>query len=159
VEWPFHTLISPKVLKKYNEIFAFLLQTRRVQMQLNKCFGLQIRLKKMGKAGLEAKVAAARLHMSFLVDNLQFYLQADVLETQFAELEKRIAQSKDFEQIRFAHDTFLTKIQTQTFLLNKTVRGKAEMYMVCFFLLLWRLWIQFGNIKFHINLKILNNFF
>lgn len=59
--------------------------------------------------------------MSFLIDNLQFYLQADVLEAQFVELENKIKQSKDFEQIRFAHDTFLTKIQTQTFLLNKTV--------------------------------------
>jgi len=37
------------------------------------------------------------------------------------ELENKIKQSKDFEQIRFAHDTFITKIQTQTFMLNKTV--------------------------------------
>ncbi len=39
------------------------------------------------------------------------------------ELENKIKQSKDFEQIRFAHDTFITKIQTQTFMLNKTVCG------------------------------------
>lgn len=122
VEWPFHTLITPKVLKKYNEVFAYLLIIRRVQMQLNKCFGLQIRLKKMNKPGLPAKVVSSRLHMSFLVDNVQFYLQSDVLEAQFVELEAKIKQSKDFEQIRYAHDTFLTKIQTQTFLLNKTVR-------------------------------------
>lgn len=121
VEWPFHSLITPKVLKKYNEIFSFLLLIRRVHMQLSKCFSLQIRLKKMRLSPVSLKVASARLHMSFLIDNLQFYLQADVLETQFMELENKIKQSKDFEQIRFAHDTFLTKIQTQTFLLNKTV--------------------------------------
>lgn len=48
-------------------------------------------------------------------------LKADVLETQFVELENKIRQSKDFEQIRYAHDTFLTKIQFQSFVLNKLV--------------------------------------
>lgn len=43
------------------------------------------------------------------------------MEAQFVELENKIKASKDFEQIRFAHDTFLTRIQTQTFILNKTV--------------------------------------
>lgn len=80
----------------------------------------------MGKPSLNSEVTSARFHMSFLIDNLQFYLQADVLEAQFVELENKIKQSKDFEQIRFAHDTFLTKIQTQTFLLNKTV-GLGEL--------------------------------
>lgn len=121
VEWPFHSLITQKVLKKYNEIFSYLLLIRRVQMQLNKCFSLQIQLEKLKKPTLHPKIASARFHMSFLIDNLQFYLQADVLETQFMELENKIKESKDFEQIRFAHDTFLTKIQTQTFLLNRTV--------------------------------------
>ena len=44
-----------------------------------------------------------------------------MLETQFADLNNKIKMSKDFEQIRYAHDTFLTKIQSQSFLLNKTV--------------------------------------
>ena len=30
--------------------------------------------------------------------------------------------SKDFEQIRYAHDTFLTKIQSQCFMLHKPVK-------------------------------------
>ncbi|RMZ98599.1 gamma-tubulin complex component 4 [Brachionus plicatilis] len=48
-------------------------------------------------------------------------LKADVLETQFEELGNKIKSSKDFEQIRYAHDTFLTKIQAQSFILNNLV--------------------------------------
>jgi hypothetical protein len=44
-----------------------------------------------------------------------------VLETQFMDLINNIRMSKDFEQIRYAHDVFLTKIQSQAFLLNKIV--------------------------------------
>jgi hypothetical protein len=47
--------------------------------------------------------------------------KADVLETQFAELENNIKMTKDFEQIRYTHDSFLSKIQFQSFILNKAV--------------------------------------
>lgn len=43
------------------------------------------------------------------------------METQFEELKTKINNSKDFEQIRYAHDTFLTKIQAQSFILNNLV--------------------------------------
>jgi hypothetical protein len=48
-------------------------------------------------------------------------IKADVLETQFAELENNIKMTKDFEQIRYTHDSFLSKIQFQSFILNKAV--------------------------------------
>ncbi|CAF0716055.1 unnamed protein product, partial [Brachionus calyciflorus] len=108
VEWPFHSLITQKVIKK------------RVQIELNQCFRLQMRMgTKTNK--INPRVWLTRNHMSFLIDNLQFYLQADVLETQFDELENKIRTSKDFEQIRYAHDTFLTKIHAQSFISNNLV--------------------------------------
>jgi gamma-tubulin complex component 4 len=106
---------------RYNEIFSYLLSIRRVQIELNQCFLLQMSSKRLRKTEIDPKIWLTRNHMSFLIDNLQFYLQADVLETQFMELENRIKLSKDFEQIRLAHDTFLTKIQSQSFVLHKSV--------------------------------------
>lgn len=90
-------------------------------MELNECFLLQMISKRIKKLVIDPKIWLTRNYMSFLIDNLQFYLQADVLETQYMELEEKIKQSKDFEQIRMAHDTFLTKIQSQSFIMNKTV--------------------------------------
>ncbi len=83
VEWPFNSLITPKVLKKYNEIFGYLLLIRRVQMQLHKCLGLEIRLKKLAKPCLRPRVSSARFHMSFLIDNIQFYLQVMIMHLIF----------------------------------------------------------------------------
>jgi gamma-tubulin complex component 4 len=79
VEWPFHSLITRKVIKKYNEIFAYLLSIRRVQLELNQCFLLRMRLN--GKSltrSIDPQVWQTRNHMSFLIDNLQFYLQVDI---------------------------------------------------------------------------------
>lgn len=109
------------LMQRYNEIFNYLLSIRRVQIELNECFLFQMRLDVKKKSKISSNVWLTRNHMSFLIDNLQFYLQADVLETQFSELEENIKASKDFEQIRYAHDTFLTKIQYQSFILNKIV--------------------------------------
>ena len=53
------------------------------------------------------------------------FIQADVLETQYAELEDKIKKSKDFEQIRRAHESFLNKIQSQSFMLNKIVNNNS----------------------------------
>lgn len=47
--------------------------------------------------------------------------QVDVLETQFQQLVDKIQATRDFEAIRLAHDSFLTSIQAQCFLLLKPV--------------------------------------
>lgn len=92
-----------------------------MQIELNQCFLLQMSSKRLNNANIDPKIWLTRNHMSFLVDNLQFYLQADVLETQFVELETKLKKTKDFGEIRYSHDTFLTKIQAQSFMHNKVV--------------------------------------
>lgn len=118
-EWPFHVLITKNVLKQYNKVFSFLLSIRKVQNGLHSCFALQIEMKKLGKQDFDARVWQIRNNMSFLVDNLQFYLQADVLETQFEEMISKIKATKDFEQIRHTHDMFLIRVQEQCFMFEK----------------------------------------
>ncbi len=62
-----------------------------------------------------------RSHMMFVVDNLQHYLMADVLESQCSLLHKKLDESTNFEELRHAHDVFLNSIVAHTFVNNKPV--------------------------------------
>ena len=46
---------------------------------------------------------------------------ADVLESQYAMLLKKIDTSTNFEELRLAHDVFLTSVMAHTFINNKPV--------------------------------------
>lgn len=54
--------------------------------------------------------------LMFLMDNLQHYLQADVLETNFAKFMQAVDRTNDFEKLKRAHATFLADVLSQSFL-------------------------------------------
>ncbi|XP_060611468.2 gamma-tubulin complex component 4 [Anolis sagrei] len=119
VQWPLHILFTPAVLEKYNVVFKYLLSVRRVQAELQHCWALQMRSKRLESSRTDAIKWRLRHHMTFLVDNLQYYLQVDVLESQFSQLLQQINATRDFESIRWAHDHFLSNLLAQSFILLK----------------------------------------
>ncbi|XP_028823874.1 LOW QUALITY PROTEIN: gamma-tubulin complex component 4 [Denticeps clupeoides] len=121
VQWPLHILFTPAVLEKYNVVFRYLLSVRRVQSELQHCWALQMRRKRAESGHGDAAKWRLRNHMAFLVDNLQYYLQVDVLESQFSQLLQQINSTRDFESIRLAHDHFLSNLLAQSFILLKPV--------------------------------------
>uniref|UniRef100_A0A8C7TRA8 Gamma-tubulin complex component n=1 Tax=Oncorhynchus mykiss TaxID=8022 RepID=A0A8C7TRA8_ONCMY len=121
VQWPLHILFTPAVLEKYNVIFRYLLSVRRVQSELQHCWALQMQRKHLKSNQTDAVKWRLRNHMAFLVDNLQYYLQVDVLESQFSQLLQQINSTRDFESIRLAHDHFLSNLLAQSFILLKPV--------------------------------------
>jgi len=66
-------------------------------------------------------VAQTRQHMTFLVDNLQYYLMADILDTQVSALTTKLANSTSFEDVRNFHEQFLNQVQASIFLHNAPV--------------------------------------
>uniref|UniRef100_A0A671KTA6 Gamma-tubulin complex component n=1 Tax=Sinocyclocheilus anshuiensis TaxID=1608454 RepID=A0A671KTA6_9TELE len=90
VQWPLHILFTPAVLEKYNVVFRYLLSVRRVQSELQHCWALQMQRKHLKSNQTDAVKWRLRNHMAFLVDNLQYYLQVDVLESQFSQLLQQI---------------------------------------------------------------------
>lgn len=117
VPWPLHLILSPQVLAKYNEVFRFLLMAKRTQLMLHDAWAEQKKEKKI-KFTVSWQL---RSHMMFVVDNLHYYLMADVLESQFSLLFARLNQSTNFEELRHAHDIFLSSIISNTFVNNKSV--------------------------------------
>ncbi|EHB02352.1 Gamma-tubulin complex component 4 [Heterocephalus glaber] len=118
VQWPLHILFTPAVLEKYNVVFKYLLSVRRVQAELQHCWALQMQRKHLKSTQTDAVKWRLQNHMAFLVDNLQYYLQVDVLESQFSQLLHQINSSQDFESIQLAHDHFLSNLLAQSFILR-----------------------------------------
>lgn len=111
VKWPLHLLFSPTILKRYNQIFRFLLQIRKVQNDLHTVW----RLHRDRKVAGNSLLSQLRNQMLFLVDNLQYYLQVDVIESQFSILMSAVQNSKDFEVIQRAHSVFQANVMSLCF--------------------------------------------
>ncbi|GAB2213539.1 hypothetical protein Droror1_Dr00017848 [Drosera rotundifolia] len=57
-----------------------------------------------------------REHMAFLIRNLQFYIQVDVIESQWNVLQAHIEDSHDFTQLVNFHQDYLSALISQSFL-------------------------------------------
>ncbi len=95
VSGPLRLLLHPRSIQQYNELFGFLWVVKRVQIELQKAWASQTTIGAMPHAQRAALMPLWRLraHMSFLVDNLQYYLQVDVLDVQWLQL-TRVAEEK-----------------------------------------------------------------
>lgn len=128
VKWPLHLLFSPKVLDRYNEMFRFLLRIKMTQYDLQGLWGLHRDM----KYEKNNEVVLFRSKLQFLIDNLQYYLQVDVLESQFSILMTAIQEAKDFTHIQKAHAMFQGNVMTLCFLVPITDTSKSigEEFMV-----------------------------
>ena len=59
--------------------------------------------------------------MTFLIDSLQYYLMADVLDTKMTAFTAKLENSTSFEEVKLCHDLFLTEVQASIFLHNPQV--------------------------------------
>ncbi|XP_057306974.1 gamma-tubulin complex component 4-like [Hydractinia symbiolongicarpus] len=120
--WPLHLLFTPNVMEKYNTLFMFLLKVRRTQIELQNVWALQMSSKRSGKTkSIPSITWGLRRQMAFFIDNLQYYLQVDVLESQFTVLLEKIKKTHDFESIHTSLDFFLISMLMQSFISMKPV--------------------------------------
>lgn len=115
VKWPLHLLFSPKVLEKYNELFRFLIKIKKSQHDLQLVWSHH----REEKVQRNSELLQFRNKLMFLIDNLQYYLQVDVLESQFSILMEKVNQTRDFEVIQRAHGCFQANVLGLCFLLEK----------------------------------------
>lgn len=65
-----------------------------------------------------------RNNLIFILENLQYYLQVDVLESQHAVMENRMKSTENFEDVQTAHSVFLANVLSQTFLASSNEKHK-----------------------------------
>jgi len=123
VPWPLHLVVTAQALEKYNRIHSFLLLVRRTQRDLHQLWSEAMLRSRAGhQAGGVQEEDQTRTHMAFLIDSLQYYLMADVLDTKMTGFTAKLEKSTSFEEVKLCHDQFLTEVQASIFLHNPQVQ-------------------------------------
>ncbi|KAI4301421.1 hypothetical protein L6164_034702 [Bauhinia variegata] len=132
VDWPLHLFFTQEVLSKYRRVFQYLLRLKRTQMELEKSWAAVMHQdhsdfaqhrKDRNKCSTTHQrrqqfrpMWRVREHMAFLIRNLQFYIQVDVIESQWNILQTHIQDSHDFTELVGFHQEYLSALISQSFL-------------------------------------------
>lgn len=132
INWPLQLFVTPEVLSKYQRIFQYLLRLKRTQMELEKSWAFAMhqdhfdfaKLRNDSRKSFVSQHRRQRLrpmwhvreHMAFLIRNLQFYIQVDVIESQWNVLQSHIQNSHDFTELVGFHQDYLAALISQSFL-------------------------------------------
>ncbi|KAL8149077.1 gamma-tubulin complex component 4 homolog isoform X2 [Apium graveolens] len=132
IDWPLQLFFTQEVLSRYGKIFQYLLRLKRTQMELEKSWASVMHqdhtdFAKRRNDRLNCSISQQRRqrfrpmwrvreHMAFLIRNLQFYIQVDVIESQWNILQARIQDSHDFTELVTFHQEYLSALISQSFL-------------------------------------------
>lgn len=132
IDWPLQLFFTQEVLSKYRRVFQYLLRLKRTQMELEKSWASVMHQDHSDFAkhrNDRAKCSTSqqrrqcfrpmwrvREHMAFLIRNLQFYIQVDVIESQWNILQAHIQDSRDFTELVNFHQEYLSALISQSFL-------------------------------------------
>lgn len=132
VNWPLQLFFTQEVLSKYRRVFQYLLRLKRTQMELEKSWASvnhqdHTDFAKHRNDRIKCSVSQQRRqrfrpmwrvreHMAFLIRNLQFYIQVDVIESQWNVLQAHIQDSHDFTELVGFHQEYLSALISQSFL-------------------------------------------
>ncbi|XP_050515476.1 gamma-tubulin complex component 4 [Diabrotica virgifera virgifera] len=130
IDWPLHIVFHPKVMELYNKLFCYLLKLRKTQIDLHKLWADQVSEKRK----IDRRVWTLRQNLMFLVNNLQYYLQVDVIEAHFSLLLKAVENANGFEDIIKVHHEFISSLLAKTFVSTpnqeRTCQNKRSLYQV-----------------------------
>ncbi|CAK9327996.1 unnamed protein product [Citrullus colocynthis] len=132
IDWPLQLFFTQEVLSKYCRVFQYLLRLKRTQMELEKSWASLMHqdhadFANNRNAQFDGSISPQRRqrfrrmwrvreHMAFLIRNLQFYIQVDVIESQWNILQDHIQDSHDFTELVGFHQEYLSALISQSFL-------------------------------------------
>lgn len=129
VDPPLDLVLPREGFDRYNALFRFLFDVKRVRMSLQHAWTPNMR-RKLDTS--QMPVLALRARMQYFVDTLCYYVQVDVVEVQFLELTKNINESQDFETVRKAHEQYLASLITHCFLRDRIIYSAlSDIFETC----------------------------
>jgi gamma-tubulin complex component 4 len=133
VPFPLSLLVDARSMRAYSELFSFLFTVKRVQMELHGAWASQMeRARPDEQRARLLPVWRLRAHMAFLIDNLQYYLQVDVLDAQWQVLSRAAADAEDFEVLAAAHEAGLAVLSARCFLQAGSVSSALhQIFQLC----------------------------
>lgn len=121
VKWPLHVIFRPKVITLFNKVFTFLMRVKKTHIDLH-----QLWLKHMDVKKVDYSVWSLRHNLMFLVNNLQYYLQVDVIEAQFSILIQSIKNVNEYTDIVRMHSIFVSNLLSRTFVISLNQADKEH---------------------------------
>ncbi|WOL17705.1 gamma-tubulin complex component 4 [Canna indica] len=132
VDWPLQLFFTQEVISKYRKVFQYLIRLKRTQMELERSWAAVMHqdhidfannrrdcknsLVSQHRRRRYTPMWRVREHMIFLIRNLQFYIQVDVIESQWNLLQAHLQDSHDFTELVGFHQEYLTALISQSFL-------------------------------------------
>ncbi|XP_008812274.2 gamma-tubulin complex component 4-like [Phoenix dactylifera] len=132
IDWPLQLVFTQEVLSKYLKVFQYLIRLKRTQMELERSWAAAMHQdhadfanhrkdRKNGSVSQQRRQRCrpmwrVREHMTFLIRNLQFYIQVDVIESQWNVLQAHVQDSHDFTELVGFHQEYLSALISQSFL-------------------------------------------
>ncbi|GAA5873082.1 hypothetical protein JCM16303_006932 [Sporobolomyces ruberrimus] len=132
VDAPLSTILDPRSLEDYREMFRHLWGIKRVEYALNEAWRTLMTSSRLLKKGSivsfalhQARTALSK--MIFFVRQVEYYCHLEVIACQWAELEEFVARKEgDLDKLIEAHKKYLAKVLEKGLLRVVSKRSKKE---------------------------------
>lgn len=116
-------IFDDQALTKCRQIFHFLLKIRRIQSGLNKCWTILLKRRRTTISTMvEGKIWRINNLMLFLINNLQYYLHVDVLDSFYKILLTELIHNvNEFQRASDLFNEFVRKIGVSCFFESKEI--------------------------------------
>lgn len=122
----FRVIFDSEALGKYERVFSTLVNVRLLVHELERLWMARSRLSS------DRLFCHLRHSMHFFISNLLYYLQVDVIDSEFCLLKDHMATASNFQDVLMAHRNFLSSVLRLSLVDNLTVKeGIERVFHVC----------------------------
>ena len=116
----FHIIFDTEALSAYQRLFSLLMKIRLMAHSLEKLWKTRSRLSS------DRGFCQLRHSMHFFISNLLYYLQVDVVDSEYAQLMSDLDEADEFQHVLRAHRNFLATVLKAALVDNLSVQDAID---------------------------------